>query len=516
MPRAFQPHTPQKINNIIMRSRILTILLMLFALGGLTAAAQVYLSSSMGNHDVVTMQSGTTYCGRIVQHDLVNNKLFMKIDYYIRSTERSSVCVTNTRDVSYEDLSPEFQAWYADYNNATTGTVRAATLVDVADPNNFVDVILLTEQCTADLIWYVGTDNQRQQLGFEKVKHIEFSPIEGATDVMQTADFNEIRGCITSVQMDRGAVMEYTVNVGGAVRTVKASSVTYCSCEVNAMDKVSILHTITTTYKEKSSGFLIIVDNNTIAIVTDDGVETYSPSDLQCIDYVPRRVREFTANGVTFKMVRVEGGTFQRGSAKDNGKKPTHRVALSDYMIGETEVTQELWQAVMGTNPSDFKGTANPVENVSWSDCQDFISKLNSLTGANFRLPTDAEWEFAARGGNESKGYQYSGGNAIDDVAWYKDNSGGKTHPVATKDPNELGLYDMSGNVWEWCQDWYGDYGSFAQTNPQGPSKGKNRVLHSGSWSSGATSCPHDHRGYSSPWSRFNYFGLRLALSPSK
>ena len=154
-------------------------------------------------------------------------------------------------------------------------------------------------------------------------------------------------------------------------------------------------------------------------------------------------------------------GTSEQGSEAESDEKPTHNVTLSSYYICKYEVTQALWRAVMGSNPSYFKGDNLPVESVSWNDCQTFINRLNSYTGRNFRLPTEAEWEFAARGGNYSRHYKYSGSNYIGDVAWYGDNSGNRTHPVGTKQANELGLYDMSGNVWEWCSDWYGSYSSY-------------------------------------------------------
>ena len=161
-----------------------------------------------------------------------------------------------------------------------------------------------------------------------------------------------------------------------------------------------------------------------------------------------------TIDDVTFKMIRVEGGTFQMGSVDgQDDEKPVHEVTLSSFSIGETEVTQELWEAVMGENPSFFKGSKRPVEEVSWNDCQMFIDKLNELTGKTFRLPTEAEWEFAARGGNQSKGYTYSGSNTLGNVAWFGDASDNGTHDVAMNFPNELGIYDMSGNVYEWCQD---------------------------------------------------------------
>lgn len=225
-------------------------------------------------------------------------------------------------------------------------------------------------------------------------------------------------------------------------------------------------------------------------------------------------------------MVYVEGGTFTMGATSEQGKDaydnefPTHKVTLSSFRIGKYEVTQREWKTVMGDNPSDFKGNVLPVETVSWNDCQEFIRKLNSMTGMNFRLPTEAEWEYAARGGNKSRGYKYSGSNDINIVAWYDGNSGNKTHPVGTKSPNELGLYDMSGNVWEWCQDWY-DKNYYSETksyNPVGPSWGSYRVDRGGAWSYFYKCCRVSHRGNNSPDDRYsslgrlNYLGLRLAL----
>lgn len=246
--------------------------------------------------------------------------------------------------------------------------------------------------------------------------------------------------------------------------------------------------------------------------VTQNGGDRY-------VDFILGR-ETFTVNGVSFDMILVEGGTFTMGATSEQGndaysdEKPVHQVTLSDYYIGETEVTQALWKAVMGTNPSHFKGDSNPVENVSWNDCQEFIRKLNSLTGRTFRLPTEAEWEYAARGGNQSKGYKYSGSNTLSSVAWYTDNSSSKTHAVKTKSPNELGLYDMSGNVWEWCSDWYGSYQSSTQTNPQGPSSGSARVLRGCSRCDDARYCRVSFREYDSPGDRYDNCGLRLVLVP--
>ncbi len=243
-----------------------------------------------------------------------------------------------------------------------------------------------------------------------------------------------------------------------------------------------------------------------------------------------------TVNGVTFNMIKVDGGTFTMGATSEmtnpfNWEKPTHQVTLSSYYIGETEVTQALWTAVMGYNPSWFTGDNLPVEQVSWEDCQTFIGKLNGLTGKSFRLPTEAEWEFAARGGNKSRHTQYSGSSIIDEVALYDKNSGDKyltgdifwekmdanncrTHPVKTKKPNELGLYDMTGNVWEWCQDWYGNYSSNAQTNPTGPDSGSRRMTRGGNWCNPARFCRSSFRYCFTPDDSFNSLGLRLVLVP--
>ena len=224
-------------------------------------------------------------------------------------------------------------------------------------------------------------------------------------------------------------------------------------------------------------------------------------------------------DGISIDMVRVEAGTFTMGATAEmkdpyGEEKPTHQVTLTnDYYIGKYEVTQALWKAVMGNNPSCFKGDNLPVETVTWDDCQEFISQLNRITGKTFRLPTEAEWEYAARGGKKGRGCQYSGSNNLSDVAWYKDNSDSKTHAVGSKQANELGIYDMSGNVWEWCQDWYGRYSKSSQTNPTGATSGSYRVLRGGSCFITARICRSSYRRGNTPVNRDYSLGLRLALS---
>lgn len=235
-------------------------------------------------------------------------------------------------------------------------------------------------------------------------------------------------------------------------------------------------------------------------------------------------VLELEANGVRFKMIKVEGGTFRMGSNSGNSdEQPVHSVTLSDYYIGETEVTQALWSAVMGTTVRQQRDKANvsylygegdnyPIYYVSWNECMEFVSRLSQITGRRFALPTEAQWEYAARGGNKSRAYTYSGSNNIDDVAWHKDNSSDNTHPVGTKMANELGIYDMSGNVLEWCQDWYGTYSSSSQTDPAGASTGSNRVNRGGGCYGNARGCRSTYRHNYGPGNRFGNLGLRLVL----
>ena len=241
---------------------------------------------------------------------------------------------------------------------------------------------------------------------------------------------------------------------------------------------------------------------------------------------------------LAWDFVKIEAGSFTMGCTSEQDtdcydhEKPAHKVTLTkDYYLGKYPVTQAQWRAVMGSNPSHFKSflftncSDHPVERVSWNDIQEFLAKLNQQAGTkgtskHYRLPTEAEWEYAARGGNKSKGYKYTGAkgtgsNDIDEVAWYDDNSGSKTHPVGQKAPNELGFYDMSGNVDEWCSDWYGEdyYSGSPETDPKGSSSGRDRVLRGGSWSLHAMGCRVSSRNYDYPGRRLNGYGFRLCLS---
>jgi len=272
------------------------------------------------------------------------------------------------------------------------------------------------------------------------------------------------------------------------------------------------------SYCEKNAdlnqdGWVTIVDATTLIDCLLTGVfpEGNPPNEPE--------TKTYTVNGVSFVMVDVEGGTFSMGATSEQtsppvDESPVHQVTLSSFSLGQTEVTQQLWVAEMGNNPSGFTGDLNlPVESVSWDDCQTFITRLNELTGVNFRLPTEAEWEYAARGGAHSRHYEYAGSNTIENVAWCISNSSRTTHAVGQLAPNELYLYDMSGNVWEWCQDWYeSSYNSYAEANPTGPDSGALRVCRGGFWGVSAWGCRVANRNSYTPEHTATRLGLRLAL----
>ena len=219
--------------------------------------------------------------------------------------------------------------------------------------------------------------------------------------------------------------------------------------------------------------------------------------------------------GVKLEMVLIPAGEFKMGSRYE-WEKPVHKVNITKpFYLGKYEVTQEQWEAVMGSNPSKFKGPRNPVEIVSWDDCQKFFDKLNARAGGQgwkFVLPTEAQWEYACRAGSTGK-FSF-GDDEMSEYAWYNENSGGKTHPVGEKKPNAWGLYDMHGNTWEWCQDWYGAYGAEAVTDPSGPTSGRRRVYRGGGWSYPARDCRSAFRtAWSAGW--HHYLGFRAARVPT-
>jgi formylglycine-generating enzyme required for sulfatase activity len=233
-----------------------------------------------------------------------------------------------------------------------------------------------------------------------------------------------------------------------------------------------------------------VESNDKNAAVSSEGLVTAKAAGTAVISVKTKDGKHIAECTVTVinpepELVLVEGGTFTMGCTDGNCTEeelPAHKVTLSSYKIAKYLITQQQWEAVMGNKPSHFRGHDLPVEGVSWHAVQEYIEKLNAATGKNYRLPTEAEWEYAARGGNQSKGYKYSGSDDINAVAWHNGNSGTTTHPVGTKTPNELGIYDMSGNLWEWCNDWYDVYTDQPETNPLGPDSGAKRVVRGGSY----------------------------------
>lgn len=296
--------------------------------------------------------------------------------------------------------------------------------------------------------------------------------------------------------------------------------------EVNIADVTRLIDYLLSPFFEVDPACTDVNGNGAIDIADVTMLIDYL---LGVIDFPPEEPEEekFIIGDVTFIMMPVQGGTFMMGATSEQGndgsdrERPVHQVTLSSFYIGQTEVTQELWYAVMGSTPSYFSGSLLPVESVSWEDCQIFIDNLNGLTGRTFRLPTEAEWEFAARGGNKSMGYKYSGSNSPSSVAWYSYNDSWElrgtgnygTHDVATRTPNELMLYDMSGNVHEWCQDWFGGYSSEGVTNPTGPVNGTARVYRGGCWYFDEWFCRVSFRNSVSPSYHSYGIGMRLALS---
>ena len=288
---------------------------------------------------------------------------------------------------------------------------------------------------------------------------------------------------------------------------------------VNITDVTQLIDYLLTTTVDAHIATLDVNGDNLITISDVTTLVNYLLTD-NWGDEVPLVTEVFTVNGVSFTMVFVEAGTFTMGATDEQldvalpDEFPAHEVTLTfDYYMGQTEVTRELWLAVMGKLPDGNENNLHcPVTNVNRFECAIFVDYLTQMTGRVFRMPTEAEWEYAARGGKYSHGYRYAGSSNVNEVAWY--NSGGSLHPVADKTPNELGLYDMSGNVSEWCQDWYVQYDSAPQTNPIGPESGQNNVHRGGSWLQPATLCRVSSRFNLNPNKGTEDLGLRLVMNP--
>jgi formylglycine-generating enzyme required for sulfatase activity len=276
---------------------------------------------------------------------------------------------------------------------------------------------------------------------------------------------------------------------------------------IDAVNKNVIWSTNNEKLATVENGFVTTLAEGTVTILvtTEDGNHT-----ARCVITIIHPGESI--------MIAVEGGTFTMGCTDDENpaytiyERPAHQVTLSSFKIAKYQVTQKQWNAIMEDNPSHFKGDNLPVENVRWDEVQTFISRLNEATGKSYRLPTEAEWEYACRGGVRYAEYKYSGSHNLNSVGWYLFNSEQKSHPIGKMVPNELGIYDMSGNVWEWCQDWAADYTNESQTNPQGPDSGSCRVTRGGSYLSDYLKCRVSFRNSASPDERCNETGFRIVL----
>ena len=447
-----------------------------------------------------------------ISGDLPTHKVTLTHNYYMGSTEVTqalwkAVMGNNPSEIKGDNLPVVNVSWYdcqtfiSKLNNATGQKFRLPTEAEwelAARGGKMSQHYLFSGSNNLnDVAWYKdNSSNTLHDVATKEPNELGLYDLSGNVDEWCTDFFCEY--AIDNQYDPAGPI-------NGTRRVIRSSAWNYdgyCCCPSSRQS----------SEPSETSGFL------GLRLVVTTGQSTSTNID---ISPKPQKItyETFNVKGVTFEMAKVEAGNFIMGATSeqqysDNDEKPAHQVMITkNYYIGKTEVTQALWKAVMGKNPSKKKGNNRPVENVSRNDCQTFISKLNAATGKDFRLPTEAEWEFAARGGNNSRHYQYSGSNNLYDVAWYTDNSGNTTYDVASKQPNELGLYDMSGNVWEWCSDWYGSYSSNTQYDPAGPTSGSYRMIRGGSWRNFAWYCRSSDRFNYGPDYRSSNLGLRLALS---
>ena len=414
--------------------------------------------------------------------------------------------VTSTENWCSSEISTEYRGYYplATNNNQTNSIIKPLSTYYIN--------LTLTENTSYDVRTARITVKHKSS-----AKEASFLLTQKGTEAPHVSVYSQL----ITFQGYGGSKSNTIYTNVDCSRLEVASDASWVTCEIPANNNVSAekarLNANAVSYSATSAKYKT-VDSMILLVCSVEA----NPSETPRTATVTVKVKDYPSAYTTFKieqdgaslqykLVKVEGGTFTMGG-DDYHSKPKHTVTLSSFYIGKYEVTQALWKMVMGNNPSYFKGNDLPVENVSWDDCQAFISKLNQMTGYNYRLPTEAEWEYAARGGSGTyiDNYIYCGSNDIDAVAWYSGNSESHTHVVASKKHNWLGLYDMSGNVFEWCQDWYGSYSSSAQTNPTGPSSGSHRVVRGGGWDYLASDCTVWCRYGMPPSTKSNTFGFRI------
>ena len=479
----------------------------------------------------------------------------------LASKETNAKTVSNISDIEncFKEISDQI---YTENHYATVivtmngkehGEVIRITLDGVSDPTKstkYIEGKFIRPQCSLSEVKYVGVTCESGNLVEYDTKVENTSLYRYVFEDVKANDGSEIKANnIAFWTYISSSGLWQDTNEGATGYDPEVEPLRKSAVVVFALDCSSSLDTQFNTLKSYANNFI-----NTLAGYGNN--KAFSAIDLRNetpetpeVPGTPSHFADFDIFSTLQKdeMIAIEGGTFTMGATSEQGSDynsaelPTHQVTLSDYYIGKYEVTQQLWEYVMkysgtcadgstmsayasdvwlGSNPSSSYGVGDyyPAYYVSWEDIVNiFIPRLNKITGKTFRLPTEAEWEYAARGGNKSKGYKYSGSNTIGDIAWYTSNSSSTTHPVGTKAPNELGIYDMSGNVWEWCSDWYSSsyYSSSPSTNPTGPSSGSYRVLRGGGWGGNARYCRVSSRNYvGNPDDRNYNDGFRLVLCP--
>ena len=469
-------------------------------------------------------------------NDVTDVAQFQKNLQYLASSEENAVEVSDISEVN-----AKFQEIANDVYNESFSNTVGLTIPGQSDGTKIRFTFDNVSNATNSTMYIEGTfrlsDRALVDLTYHGVSCSSGNVIVGEQDgIFITFTFEEVKS-LTSRTISASNIDQWSYVSSSGNWQINSEFIPESDTEMEVTRKSALIMLVLDCSSSLGSQFSTVKTqaNNFIGTLAGYGNdEGFSSIDISIMD------TDIFSNLEKDDMVYVEGGTFTMGATSEQGTSdpwddeyPTHQVTLSDFYIGKYEVTQQLWEYVMkysgtaadgssmsayasdvwlGTNPSSSYGVGNyyPAYYVSWEDIVNiFIPRLNKITGKTFRLPTEAEWEYAARGGNKSQGYKYSGSNTIGDVAWYYNNSS-LTHQVGTKSPNELGIYDMSGNVWEWCSDWYGSYSSSSQTNPTGPTSGSGRVLRGGSWGNDALYCRLSNRSHNYPDNRLYNLGFRL------
>lgn len=490
------------------------------------------IKNALGQHQFSQIQTETLY--KVSIDEMVKNRIQPAIDEYMREKQKAAG-MTGAEIHIETDMDCHVQRFHRDMIIAKVDEENVIHLPKGKHKLQFISVEnpVVKDSCEYKVEDVTESDFievfLQEKAGVTSVEAEELEALKQEKATLM-AKVQSLQQQLEAAMVDAQQLSEQSKAVKGKLRDkIDEISLQLAASNTALADKE---HRIASLEKSLSDAEATLSDvQKELKAYKDAEARRKTEEEVKCKAEAERKAAETAAGkkaeeekkcgiikvgSVEFKMIHVEGGIFTMGEESD-----AHQVTLSSYYIGETPVTQALWKEVTGRTPSSFKGDQRPVESVSWNYCQEFIKKLNQKTGKKFRLLTEAEWEYAARGGKKTKGYEYAGSNNINEVAWYDKNAYDKgssspdygTHPVKQKKPNELGIYDMCGNIWEWCQDWYGDYKKGSQTNPTGLTSGCSRVRRGGGWDNGARYCRLSFRYFVSPGSTGGNLGLRLALS---